>query len=72
MAVAEMQDPCLSGAATQSVATDHLTRSTTSWANMMEAESLGMPPLFKGLLTQEEVELGDEDGSAMLTLTPLI
>lgn len=61
MAVASKQDPCLSGAATQSGTTGHLTRASTSWADMMEAESLDMPPLFEGLLTQEEGDLGDED-----------
>ncbi len=59
--VANKQDPCLSGAATQSAVTDHLTRASTSWADMMEAESPDMPPLFEGLLTQEEGDPGDED-----------
>ncbi len=61
MAVANKQDPCLSGPATQSSAAEHLTRASTSWADMMEAESPDMPPLFEGLLTQEEGEPGDED-----------
>lgn len=61
MAVANKQDPCLSGPATQSSATEHLTRASTSRADMMEAESPDMPPLFEGLLTQEEGEPGDKD-----------
>lgn len=59
MSVANKQDPCLSGAA--STATDHLPRASASWAEMMEAESPDMPPLFEGLLTPEDGELGDED-----------
>ncbi len=39
VAVANKEDPCLSRPATQSSATDHLTRASTSWADMMEAKS---------------------------------
>lgn len=38
-----------------------LPRATTSWADMMEAESPDMPPLFEGLLAQEEEGPCDED-----------
>ncbi len=61
VAVAKKQDPCLPGPATQSSATEHLTRASTSWEDMMETESPDMPPLFEGLLMQEEGEPGDED-----------
>lgn len=42
-------------------ATDHHMQATTSWVDMMEAESPDMPPLFEGLLTQEGEGMGDED-----------
>ncbi len=73
MAVANKQDPCLSGPATQSLATEHLTRASTSWADMIEAESPDMPPQFEGLLTQGEGEPGDEDaeGDANFNLLDL-
>ncbi len=61
MVVANKQDPCLSIPATQSSATEHLMRASTSWEDMMEAESPDMPLPFEGLLKQEEGEPGDED-----------
>ncbi len=61
VAVAKKQDPCLPGPATQSSATEHLTRASMSWEDTMEAESPDMPPLYEGLLMQEEGEPRDED-----------
>ncbi len=73
VAVANKQDPCLSRPATQSLATEHLTRASTSWADIIEAESPDMPPQFEGLLTQGEGEPGDEDaeGDANFNLLDL-
>lgn len=71
VSVANKQNPCLSGAA--SAVTDHLPRVSTSWAEIMVAESPDMTPLFDGLLTHEDGELGDEvaDGDANSDLLDL-
>ena len=50
MAVANNQDPCLSGDTPAATAGAHQPRATTSWADMMEAEAPVMPPLFDELL----------------------
>lgn len=46
--------------------TDHHTQVTTRWADMMEAESPHMPPLFEGLLAQEEEGPGDDANPDLL------
>ncbi|KAI5607044.1 serine/threonine-protein kinase Nek4 [Silurus asotus] len=61
VAVANQQDPCLSGAAARSTVVEHQPRASTSWADLMEAESPVMPPLFDNLLVEDEERPCDED-----------
>ena len=58
VAVSTKQDPCLSGTAPKATTSTHLPRASSSWADMMDAESPEMPPLFEELL---ELEPGGED-----------
>ncbi|XP_077949128.1 uncharacterized protein LOC120812025 [Gasterosteus aculeatus] len=58
VAASSKQDPCLSGTAPKASTSTHLLRASSSWADMMDAESTEMPPLFEELL---ELELGGED-----------
>ena len=59
MTVATNQDPCLAGAPVIASTSTHQSHATTSWADMMEAASPLVPPLFDDLLL--EVEPGAED-----------
>uniref|UniRef100_G3PNM0 Uncharacterized protein n=1 Tax=Gasterosteus aculeatus TaxID=69293 RepID=G3PNM0_GASAC len=58
VAASSKQDPCLSGTAPKASTSAHLPRASSSWADMMDAESPEMPPLFEQLL---ELEPGGED-----------
>ncbi|KAI5617058.1 hypothetical protein C0J50_23311, partial [Silurus asotus] len=71
VAVANQQDPCLSGAAARSTVVEHQPRASTSWADMMEAESPVMPPLFDNLLAEDEERPCDEDADANSDLLDL-
>lgn len=46
VAASSKQDPCLSGTAPKASTSAHLPRASSSWADMMDAESPEMPPLF--------------------------
>lgn len=63
VAEANKQDPCLSRAATQSVATNHLILASTSWVDIMEDDLPSMLPLVEGLLMQKEGDQGDKDAA---------
>ncbi|XP_034567334.1 uncharacterized protein LOC117832353 [Notolabrus celidotus] len=56
VAVANRQDPCLSGATPK--ASTHQPRAEMDWATIMETDSPVMPPLFEELL---DLERGEED-----------
>ena len=47
MAVANNQDPCLTGATPQTATITHQPQAPKSWVDMMEDESPEWPPLFR-------------------------
>ncbi|GAA6219773.1 uncharacterized protein LOC117830473 [Lates japonicus] len=53
MAVANNQDPNLSGATPKATTSTHLPGAAPSWADIMDAEPPDMPPLFEELLEGE-------------------
>ena len=52
--VATNQDPCLAGAPAIASTSTHQSHATTSWADMMEAASPLVPPLFDDLILEAE------------------
>ncbi|XP_034564504.1 uncharacterized protein LOC117830473 [Notolabrus celidotus] len=58
VAVANRQDPCLSGATPKASTSTHQPRAEMDWATIMETDSPVMPPLFEELL---DLERGEED-----------
>ena len=62
MTVATNQDPCLAGAPAIASTSTHQSHATTSWADMMEAASPLVPPLFDDLLLEAEPGTEDAEG----------
>ena len=63
MTGATNQDPCLAGATAKASTSTHKSRETTSWADMMEAASPLVPPLF-GEFLDAEPGADDAEGDA--------
>ena len=70
MTVATNQDPCLAGAPAIASTSTHQSHATTSWADMTEAASPLVPPLFDDLILEAEpgAEEAEGDGDANLDL----
>ena len=62
MTVATNQDPCLAGAPAIPSTSSHQSQATTSWADMMEAASPLVPPLFDDLILETEPGAEDAEG----------
>ena len=62
MTVANNQDPCLAGAPAIASTSTHQSHATTSWADMMEAASPLVPPLFDDLILEAEPGAEDAEG----------
>ena len=60
--VATNQDPCLAGATAKASTSAHQSQATTSWADMMEAASPLVPPLFDDIIFEAEPGAEDAEG----------
>ena len=69
MTVATNQDPCLAGAPAIASTSTHQSHATTSWADMMEAASPLVPPLFDDLILEANRALRTQRATATPTLT---
>ncbi|KAK0152765.1 hypothetical protein N1851_005700 [Merluccius polli] len=60
--VATNQDPCLGGATAKASTSVHQSQAATSWADMMEAVSPLVPPLFDDAILEAEPGTEDAEG----------
>ncbi|KAK0148792.1 hypothetical protein N1851_010874 [Merluccius polli] len=66
--VATNQDPCLGGATAKASTNVHQSQAATSWADMMEAVSPLVPPLFDDAILEAEPGTEDAEGDGNFDL----